>query len=319
MDLATEFAQLADTILEDIFESDPRRAVMLGFHEYDGRLPDVRPDHIKERIEGMLDHLRRLAALGELPPELETERELLASTLEVYLFQLEDQALPFRNPGIYAFMLSTVPYLSREYAPLPERFEAVLAHLQNLPAFLDQAEANLEETLPMPFVELGVMAAQGIVTSFNRDIPEEAAKVSAGLRNRVIAQTKEAVQRIEAFQGRLEEEWRPRTNQDFPLGPDRYRRMLWAQERLDLPLDELEAMGRSNLEENKAAFLVAAREIDASKTPQEVMGLAEEDHGTADALLAETEEMLEELRQFLIDRDIITIPSEVRPIVTETP
>ncbi|MFQ5919971.1 MAG: DUF885 domain-containing protein [Thermoplasmata archaeon] len=319
MNPGTEFSELAETILDDFFESDPRRAVQLGFHEYDGRLPDLEPEGIKERIERMLEYLRRLPALGDLPPELEAEREMLASTLEVYLFQLEDQALPFRNPGIYAFMLSTVPYLSRDYAPLPDRFEAVMTHLKNIPAFLDQGEANLEEALPMPFVELGIIASQGIVTSFRRDIPEEAAKVSADLRDRVMGLTETTIQRVEAFQGRLEKEWRPRTNQDFALGLDRYRRMLWAQERIDLPLKELEAMGQANLEENKAAFLETARQIDATKTPQEVMGLAEEDHGTAEALLPETEAMLEELRQFLIDKDIITIPSEVRPIVTETP
>jgi uncharacterized protein (DUF885 family) len=319
MNPGTEFSDLAETILDDIFDSDPRRAVQLGFHKYDGRLPDVEPARIKERIDRTLDHLRRLAALGDLPPDLDVERELLTSTLEIYLFQLEDQALPFRNPGIYAFMLSVVPYLSREYAPLPERFEAVLTHLKNVPRFLDQAEANLEEALPMPFVELGVIASQGIVTSFRRDIPEEAAKVPQELRDRVMTQTEKTIERIEAFQGRLEKEWRPRANQDFPLGPDRYRRMLWAQERIDLPLDELEAMGQANLEENKEAFLETAKGIDPKKTPQEVMALAEEDHSTADALLPETEEMLEELRQFLLDKDIITIPSEVRPIVTETP
>ncbi|MEE8606086.1 MAG: DUF885 family protein, partial [Nitrospiraceae bacterium] len=249
--------------------------MQLGFHEYDGRLPDVEPTRIKERIARTLDHLRRLAALGDLSPDADVERELLASTLETYLFQVEDQAIPFRNPGIYAFMLSVVPYLSREYAPLPERFEAMLTHLENVPRFLDQGEANLEEALPVSFVELGVIAAEGILTSFRRDIPEEAAKVSSDLRDRVMAQTEKTIERIEAFQGRLEEEWRPKANQDFALGPDRYRRMLWAQERIDLPLDELEAMGQANLEENKAAFLETAKQIDRKKTPQQVMALAE--------------------------------------------
>ncbi|MFQ5553095.1 MAG: DUF885 domain-containing protein [Thermoplasmata archaeon] len=319
MNPGTEFSNLAETILADVFEADPRRAVALGFHEYDGRLPDFSPATLKEGGERSQKYLDRLAALQDLTPELEVEREMLASLLETYLFQLEDQKIAFRNPGIYAFMLSVVPYLSREYAPLPERFEAVLTHLKNAPGFLDQGEANLEEALPAPFVELGVIAAQGIITSFRRDIPEEASSVSPELRERVLAQTEEAITRIEAFQGRLEEEWRPRTNQDFPLGPERYRRMLWALERVDLPLEELEAMGRANLKENKQAFVETAKQIDASKTPQEVMGLLGEDHATADGLLPETEEMLEDLRAFLLDKDLITVPSEVRPTVTETP
>lgn len=319
MDPATEFSDLTETILADVFEADPRRAVQLGFHEYDGRLPDLSPASLKKRTAQFQKHLDHLSALKGFPSDLESEREMMASILENYSFQIEDQAIPFKNPGFYAFTLSVVPYLSREYASLPERFEAVVTHLKNVPGFLDQAEANLEEVLPMPFVELGVIAAQGIVTSFRRDISDEAAKVTKELRDRVLAQTDKAITRIEAFQGRLEKEWRPRTNQDFPLGPERYRRMLWALERVDLPLKELEAMGRADLEENKRAFLETAKQIDASKTPQEVMGLLGEDHATADTLLPETEEMLEELRQFLLDKDLITIPSEVRPIVQETP
>ncbi len=105
----TEFSDLAETILDGVFESDPRRAVQLGFHEYDGRLPDVEPGRIKERITRTRDHLTRLTALGDLSPDSDAEREMLASILEVTLFQLEDQAIPFRNPGVYAFMLSLVP------------------------------------------------------------------------------------------------------------------------------------------------------------------------------------------------------------------
>ncbi len=50
MNPGTGFSDLAETILDDVFESDPRRAVQLGFHEYDGRLPDGEPGHIKERV-----------------------------------------------------------------------------------------------------------------------------------------------------------------------------------------------------------------------------------------------------------------------------
>lgn len=319
MNAGTEFADLADAVLDDLFDADPRRAVMLGLHEYDGRLPEMGRNRLRERVDRFRGRLSEFAALGDLPPNEEAERELLASLLETYLFQVEDQATPFRNPGAYAFMLSVVPYLSREYAPLAERFEAVLAHLRAIPRLLDQAEGNLEEALPAPFVELGATASRGIVTSFQRDIPEQAAQVSAELRARVEVQTEKAIARVEAFRGRLEAEWRPRAHQDFALGPDRYRKMLWALERVDLPLEELEAMGRENLEENKRAFLETAEEIDATKAPQEVMALLGEDHASAEDLLPETEAMLEELRQFLLDQDLITIPSEVRPTVTETP
>src|SRR5262249_41563481 len=44
-----------------------------------------------------------------------------------------------------------------------------------------------------------------------------------------------------------------------------------------------------------------------------------DDHPTEDDLIPAARRTIEKTRQFLIDKKIITIPSEVRPIVTETP
>src|SRR5207253_5266822 len=58
---------------------------------------------------------------------------------------------------------------------------------------------------------------------------------------------------------------------------------------------------------------------DPSKTPAAVMKALAEDHPSADDLIPAARRTIEKTRQFLIDRHIVTIPSEVRPTVTETP
>ena len=87
---------------------------------------------------------------------------------------------------------------------------------------------------------------------------------------------------------------------------------------VDLPLDRLLKVGVADLERNLDRFREAAATIDASRPPSEVMGEMSRHHPTADSLIAETGDMLERIRKFIIDRDIVTVPSQVRCRAIET-
>jgi uncharacterized protein (DUF885 family) len=79
------------------------------------------------------------------------------------------------------------------------------------------------------------------------------------------------------------------------------------------------AIGEANLEKDYQAFVATAREIDPKKTPLEVMQAITKDHPTEASLLDDTKKTIEATRQYLIDHKIVTVPSEVRPKITETP
>jgi uncharacterized protein (DUF885 family) len=59
--------------------------------------------------------------------------------------------------------------------------------------------------------------------------------------------------------------------------------------------------------------------IDPSKPPIEVFKAIQKDHPTAENLIPDTRKNLEAIRKFLVDRKIITLPSDVRVRVEETP
>jgi uncharacterized protein (DUF885 family) len=88
---------------------------------------------------------------------------------------------------------------------------------------------------------------------------------------------------------------------------------------VELPLDALLAKGEAQLEKDHAAFLETARRIDPAKTPAEVMKSLSDEHPAAEDLLPSIRRSVEAARQFLVEKDIVTIPSEVRPRVEETP
>ena len=88
---------------------------------------------------------------------------------------------------------------------------------------------------------------------------------------------------------------------------------------MDLPLERVLAVGQANLEKDYQAFVETAKKIDPKRTPAEVMKLLEVDHPTEADLLPAARRTIEGTRAFLIEKKIVTVPSEVRPRIEETP
>ena len=84
-------------------------------------------------------------------------------------------------------------------------------------------------------------------------------------------------------------------------------------------MPDLLAKGEAQLARDYAAFVETARKIDPARTPAEVMTGLSDDHPTADDLIPSVRRSIDEARRYLIEKKIVTIPSEVRPRIEETP
>src|SRR5262249_36276549 len=105
----------------------------------------------------------------------------------------------------------------------------------------------------------------------------------------------------------------------YAIGEANFLAKLKYDEMVEMPLDALLARGQAQLDKDHAAFLETARRIDPGKSPAEVMKALSDDHPTAEDLIPPIERSVEDARRFRVDKDIVTIPSEVRPLVRETP
>src|SRR5947199_3548187 len=88
---------------------------------------------------------------------------------------------------------------------------------------------------------------------------------------------------------------------------------------VDVPLTHLLKIGYAQLRKDQQAFIETAKRIDPNKTPEQVLKELEKDHPRADNLLSSAQDQLDGLRQFLIDKKIITVPGGTQARVVETP
>ena len=88
---------------------------------------------------------------------------------------------------------------------------------------------------------------------------------------------------------------------------------------VDLPLDKLLEIGWADLRKNQDHFKQGAAELEPGKDPRAVLEELGEDHPVPDQLLDAFRATFNSLVSFIREHHIVTIPSDVRPIVEETP
>jgi len=88
---------------------------------------------------------------------------------------------------------------------------------------------------------------------------------------------------------------------------------------VDIPLDRLLQIGYDDLHKHQAELKRVAAQIDPNKTPEQVLDDLQKDHPKPEELLQSFRDSFNSLVQFIQQKHIVTLPSEVKPIVEETP
>jgi uncharacterized protein (DUF885 family) len=175
---------------------------------------------------------------------------------------------------------------------------------------------------PREFTDLAIRIAGGSVGFFQHDVAtwaREAAGTDTTALRAFTVVNDSVVSAMAAAATWLKTDLLARSHGSFAIGAHAFADKLRYDEMVEIPLDRLLALGEANLEKDHRAFLATAQDVKPGATPQQAMASLEADHPSAAALLPSVRATLEGTRQFLIDHQIVDLPSEVRPIVAETP
>ena len=322
---------LAQRAVREHWDFLPTAGSRIGRHEYDGRLPDFSAGRIRRRTEELHQTLAQLSALPADPEPNgngaadhdgrmdRLSRRLLETFLRRELFNLEEMRTLHDNPQRQVGYLGVGGYVQRDYAPLPERLRSATAVLQQAPDFLATLDALTEPELGEPVRDMAVQAYRGMASFYDTGLADAAAQCAAvapDVAAEFNAARASAAVAVNAFADRLQaRQARP----EFAIGSQLYQRMLSVGEAVDVPLTDVLSIGQANLEQNLRRLDEAAALVAPGKSVREAVAQISANHPTAASLIPETRDMLEDIRQALIDHDVIGLPSAERCQVTETP
>jgi uncharacterized protein (DUF885 family) len=188
-----------------------------------------------------------------------------------------------------------------------------------MPANFAAARTNLKD-VPKIYTEIALQQIPGIISFFQNDVP---AAFKSVMDPKLLAEFKasndKVILELQRYQDFLKNDLLPISNGDFRLGAEKYRKKLQYEEMVDIPLDRLLQIGYDDLHKNQAELKRVAAQIDPSKTPEQILDQLEQDHPQPDQLLQSFRDTFNGLVEFIQQKQIITLPSPVRPIVEETP
>jgi len=317
-----EYEAVAEEYIKGYFASHPLQGTALGLHEYDGKITD----YSRLALDAELSRLRRFDDRltkfdpSKLSPRQSFDLKILQTAIKKELFQIQDMSVFERNPMVYARAADVNVYVQRNFAPLEDRVRSLTAIESQVPNILIAARTNLNDVLPKPYIELAIQIAKGSSDFLKKNLVEAiAALKDERIRAEFLDSNRKAANALADYAAWLEREKLPKASSDFALGEEKYRRLLAQTELVDLPPDKILEIGMEQLKAEQEAFADAAKKIDPNKPAIEVFKQIQSEHPTPENLIPDVGKDLDKIRKYVSSHHLVTIPSDVRPRVKETP
>jgi uncharacterized protein (DUF885 family) len=317
-----DFDKVADEFIRGYFAARPLAGTAIGLHEYDGKISDYTRLAIDAEIARLkrFDERFRQFDNTKLSARAAIDLRLLQTAIGKELFQIQDMAVYERNPMTYARALEVNVYVKRNFAPIENRVRSIVAIESQMPNIVIAAKTNLNDVLPKPYVELAIQIARGSSEFLKTNLVEAIGELKdEKLRAAFSQSNRKAYTALAEYANWLEKDKLPKATADFALGEEKYRHMLAETELVDMPPAKILDLGLEQLKLEQTSFSAAAKKIDPDKTALEVFKQIQSEHPSAESLMADVAKDLDSIRQYVLDHHLVSIPSNVRAQVKETP
>jgi uncharacterized protein (DUF885 family) len=317
------FKSLASDVIQDFYKRHPSSATLLGVHTYDSQLEDYSASAFDAEAKADSAFRTRLLAVdtATLSLDQQLDWQQLIHSLDAAI--LNDRVIkPWaQNADSYSSGVTNAAYviMERNYAPGAQRLASLVAREKAMIGALAEARKNLVNP-PKIFTQIAVEQIDGNIKFFQKDVPAAFKDVSdSAVRDEFEVSNDGVIKALGDYKTFLQKELLPKSNGSYALGADTYAKALAANEMVDVPLDQLLRIAEIDRAKNETAFQAAAQQIKPSKRADAVLASLQNDHPPPGKLLGTTQNMLDSLRQFLVDHHIVTIPPGEPAHVKETP
>ncbi len=308
---------------EVYFRFSPTAGTSAGLHTYDTQLEDYSAANMTKWAAALHQYQLKIEAIpaDALDASVAADREILLNSIRSQLLTIETIQMWRKNPDNYSSGVtgSIFTLMERPYAPVNTRLHAAIAREKAIPQVFAEARHNLQNP-PKIYTEIALEQIDGNISFFQHDVPLAFADATDTAAKAEFARTNAAVvDAMKSYAAWMKSDLLPRSNGDFRFGADTYRKKLLYDEMVDTPLDRLLAINDANMKENQAEFARIAKELDPKKSPTEVLAELATIHPAPDKLLGAFRDSFNAEIAFIQSHHIITLPSNVRPVLEETP
>ncbi len=318
-----EFNHAVDDYFANVyFKYAPTAGTLAGLHQYDTQLEDFSRAGVDGQIRDLHVYAERFAKIAR-PTDLTAagDYDMVVANIQAQLLELEKIRAWEKNPDTYSSGITSSAYslMERKFASPDDRLRSLIAREKQMPAALQAARVNLVNP-PKIYTEIALEQLPDLVTFFQNDVPAAFKDAQdAGLKAEFATTNAAVIAALQQYEAWLKSDVLQRSHGDFAIGAETFQKKLLYDEMVDTPISELLKIGYGDLRKNQAAFVKLAGEIDPKRSPKQVLAELVAMHPADGQVLPTFQSTFDGLVDYIKTKKIVTIPSDVRPKLQDTP
>lgn len=311
-----------NNFVESYLKQNPDWASFYGRHEYDGQISDYSDKGIKARVEWFKNQKELTKEYNNeiLTSDQILEKENILRVIDENIFFMETLRRPYNNSYYYFFQLAPSNYLEKNYAPLNQRMKSYIQYLKSMKIAIEQIQKNFinEPFLSRYHLEFAKKHFGGFADFMKNNSQKGFTEVKdEKLWDEFNKATKETVDKLYGFVEWINTQI-PEASENFAMGAEKFSQMLYATDRLNIPLKELTKIVEDDLNRNLSAIKKACQKIYPNKSVKECIEKLRSQKLEYDPV-AKANEQLPILKKYLEQKDIITVPNYKKLSVVKAP
>src|SRR5436853_3604840 len=254
------FKKTAHDYIEQYLQANPEDATELGDHRFDGQLTDYSPETRAKELATQKEFREKLNALdgSQVTGANNVDFRILKENIDYKIFQAEELKQPDWNPLIYNQSLANSLYVlvARDFASPEKRIPNLRQRMEGIPRVIAQAKANLQHP-PRVHTETAIEQTQGAINLVREGLAPLLDRAPQMKKELAPLQEKTAAA-LEDYKKWLEKDLLPRSDGDFRLGVEKFRKKLRFALASDLSMEEIMKRAQADLQQTQTAIYETA-------------------------------------------------------------
>src|SRR5438477_5639521 len=254
------FQKIAHEYIYQYLRTNPEDATELGDHRFDGQLTDYSPEARAKELATQKEFRDKLSALdgSQLTGANNVDFRILKENIDYQIFKAEELKESEWNPLVYMQSLANSLYLlvARDFASREQRTPNLRQRMEGIPRVIAQAKANLQHS-PRVYTETAVEQTQGAINLVREELAPLLDRLPQ-MKNELAPLQEKTAAALEDYKKWLQNDLLPRSDGDFRLGAEKYRKKLRFALASDLPMEEIMKRARADLDQTQNAIYETA-------------------------------------------------------------
>jgi len=326
------FEKIAKDYVESMLAAHPEFATELGDHRFDAQLSDYSPAARESQLawaKQFRDSVKEFSDISTLTGANQVDARILAENIDNEIFELEELKESDWNPLVYNQSLANSLYLlvARDFDTAEKRVPNLRKRMEAIPRVIAQAKQNLQHP-PRVHTETAIEQTTGAINLVREGLSPLLERAPRMKKDLAPLQEKTA-KALDEYKQWLQKDLLPRSDGDFRIGADKFRKKLRFALASDLSMEEIMKRAQADLQQTQTAIYETALPLykkyspnanasdlaDKKRVTTAVLDKLAEQHPDDNTIVGYCQKVVGEATDYVKKHDLVTVPEKPLDVI----